>query len=55
MNGDSGHEHDDVLYIAFPGSVDDTVHEHANWAAGSLDGFESTIEEVGDRLIASLS
>ena len=54
MNGDSGHEDDDVLYIAFPGSIDDTVHKHAKWAAGSSDDFESSIEEVGDRLIARL-
>jgi hypothetical protein len=54
MNGDSGHENDDVLYIAFPGSVQDTVHKHANWAARSLDDFEGSIEVVGDKLIASL-
>jgi hypothetical protein len=54
MDGDSGHEGDDVLYIAFPGSVEDTVHKHTNWAAGSLDDFESSIEGVGDKLVARL-
>jgi hypothetical protein len=52
MNGDSGHEDDDVLYIAFPGSVEDTVHKHANWAARSFDDFESSIGAVGNKLIA---
>jgi hypothetical protein len=54
MSGDSGHEDDDVLYIAFPGSTGDTVHKHANWAAGSFDDFEGSIEGVGDQLIARL-
>jgi hypothetical protein len=54
MNGASGHEEDDILYIAFPGSVDDTVHKHANWAAGSLDDFEGSIEEVDGRSVQQL-
>ena len=54
MNGSNGHDENDVLYIAFPGRVADTVNKHANWSAKNFDDFESSISAVGDRLIVRL-
>ncbi|CZT20497.1 related to chitosanase precursor [Ramularia collo-cygni] len=51
INGGAGHDENDVLYIAFPGSVADTVHKHAKWNAKSFDDFETSIESTGDKLI----
>lgn len=55
ITGDNGHDQDDVMYIAFPGSVSDTVHKHADWAAKDFDAFESCISATGDELIERLS
>jgi hypothetical protein len=55
IDGDNGHDKNDVLYIGFPGSVADTVYKHANWAAKSFDDFESSIKAMGDDLISTLS
>jgi hypothetical protein len=54
MNGDNGHSENDVLYIGFPGSVSDTVKQHANWGAKNFEDFESSIKDVGDKLAARL-
>lgn len=54
MNGNNGHSPEDVLYIAFPGSVADTVEKNANWDAKSFADFEPSIQEVGDRLVKKL-
>ena len=55
VNGNSGHDQDDVLYIAFPGSIADTVYKHANWAAKSFGDFEASIKTTGDKLVGKLS
>ena len=55
INGNSGHDQADVLYIAFPGSVADTVHKHAHWSAKNFTDFEDSITSTGDSLIAKLS
>ena len=55
IDGDSDHDAEDVLYVGFPGSVADTVHKHANWAAKSFDDFESSIKATGDKLVGTLS
>ena len=54
INGNNGHSGTDVLYIAFPGSIADTVKKRADWAAQNLDDFEATILDTGNELIAKL-
>ena len=55
INGDMGHDQNDVLYIAFPGSVADTVEKNADWAATSFDDFENSITAKGNQLITRLT
>lgn len=54
INGNAGHGENDVLYIAFPGSVDETVQTDAAWDSKSFDDFESSISDKGDQLIQRL-
>lgn len=54
MNGNNGHSPNDVLYIAFPGSVADTVEKKADWGTKSFKDFEASIRDVGDRLVKRL-
>ncbi|KAK3648346.1 hypothetical protein LTR56_007463 [Elasticomyces elasticus] len=54
IDADNGHAADDVLYIAFPGSRNETVNERAAWGAASVEAFERSISEMGDRLIGRL-
>jgi hypothetical protein len=55
MNGDSGHDTNDVLYIAFPAIGDDTLVEQADWGAKNFEEFEATISATGDLLVSKLS
>lgn len=55
ITGNSGHDAADVLYIAFPGSVANTVHKHAHWSAKSFQDFEDSISSTGDSLVSKLS
>ena len=55
MNDNNGHPQDDVLYIAFPGSVADTVKQHAHYAATSYSDFEASIQDLGNQLVAKLT
>lgn len=55
VNGNNGHDETDVLYIAFPGSIADTVHKKANWAAQNYNDFEASILDTGNTLIKKLS
>lgn len=55
IDGDHGHDKNDVLYIGFPGTVGDTVYKHATWAAKNFDDFESSIKAMGDDLVSKLS
>ena len=55
INGNNGHTPNDVLYIAFPGSVADTVEKLANWSAESFDEFEPSILGLGNELIEVFS
>lgn len=50
MNGNNGHGEDDVLYIAFTGG-DAVPGKKANWAAKNYNDFESSIKDMGDKLI----
>ncbi|KAF6838249.1 fungal chitosanase [Colletotrichum plurivorum] len=51
MNGNAGHEANDVLYVAFIG--DDAVpgQNGANWNASSFDEFQSSISDLGNKLV----
>ena len=55
VNGNSAHDETDVLYIAFPGSIADTVHKHADWATQDFDKFEESISDLGNKLIQKLA
>ena len=55
ITGNDGHDQDDVLYIGFPGGIDDTVNTQAHWAARNFDDFEASIKEIGDRLVKRIS
>ncbi|KAG9252431.1 putative chitosanase [Emericellopsis atlantica] len=53
VNGNSGYDGQDVLYIFFTG--DDAVPgEQADWQADSSDAFQDSLQTIGDRLIANL-
>jgi hypothetical protein len=54
MTGDNGHDPDDVLYIAFPGSDAVPGANGADWAAANYAAFESSITALGDTLIARI-
>ncbi|KAI1877957.1 uncharacterized protein JN550_000139 [Neoarthrinium moseri] len=51
VNGNSGHDEDDVLYIAFPGSDAVPGADGADWGAKSQADFASSIQSLGDKLI----
>lgn len=51
INGDSGHEQRDVLYIAFPGSDAVPGRNGAKWNARSYNEFANSISGLGDKLI----
>lgn len=51
MTGDSGHDGDDVLYIAFNGTDAVPGSSGADWAAGSYEDFESSITTLGNKLL----
>ena len=53
INGDSGHEPHDVLYIAFEGTAA-VPGSKANWKATSRTVFENSLASVGDALVAKL-
>ena len=43
------------MYIAFPGTISETVNKNADWGAKSFNDFENSIEDLGNRLIEKLS
>ncbi|KHN99374.1 chitosanase [Metarhizium album ARSEF 1941] len=51
VNGNAGHDGNDVLYIAFAGKDAVPGASGAKWNAKSYDEFESSITALGDRLI----
>ncbi|KAK3934971.1 family 75 glycoside hydrolase [Diplogelasinospora grovesii] len=54
VNGNSGHDQNDVLYIAFTGSGAVPGADGANWAASNYASFESSIQSLGDSLVAKI-
>ncbi|KAI4278071.1 MAG: hypothetical protein LQ337_001294 [Flavoplaca oasis] len=53
INGNSGHDESDVLYVAFTGE-DALPGPRTKWDAKDFKEFEDSIEEVGNRLIERL-
>ncbi|GJN70713.1 chitosanase [Purpureocillium lilacinum] len=51
INGNAGHDENDVLYIAFPGKDAVPGARGAKWNAQSYDDFERSIAGLGDTLI----
>ncbi|KAK6082884.1 fungal chitosanase [Seiridium cupressi] len=51
MNGNNGHETNDVLYIAFPGKNAVPGADGAAWSARTWVDFHESIATLGDRLI----
>ncbi|KAL2129771.1 hypothetical protein VTI74DRAFT_7323 [Chaetomium olivicolor] len=51
VDGNTGHDQTDVLYIAFPGKDAVPGADGANWGATSWQAFESSIEGLGNKLI----
>jgi hypothetical protein len=54
MNGNNGHDDNDVLYIAFPGRDAVPGVKGALWTAAEYDAFEDSITALGDELIARI-
>ncbi|OHE92055.1 fungal chitosanase [Colletotrichum orchidophilum] len=51
VNGNSGHDDNDVLYIAFTGNDAVPGASGANWTASNYEDFQSSITNIGNRLI----
>lgn len=51
VNGNSGHDETDVLYIAFSGADAVPGADGADWNAGSAVDFENSLANLGDRLV----
>ncbi|KZL85792.1 fungal chitosanase, partial [Colletotrichum incanum] len=52
INGNSGHDDNDVLYIAFTGSDAVPGADGAAWNASTYEAFASSITDIGNKLIA---
>lgn len=51
INGNSGHDDNDVLFIAFPGHDAVPGKNGAKWNARSYNEFANSISGLGDKLI----
>ncbi|KAI1371069.1 glycoside hydrolase family 75 protein [Hypoxylon crocopeplum] len=51
ITGNNGHDENDVLYLAFPGSDAVPGKNGAKWDAKNYSEFEQSIESLGDKLI----
>ncbi|PNP44113.1 hypothetical protein TGAMA5MH_04398 [Trichoderma gamsii] len=54
INGDNGHDQDDVLYIAFTGFGAVPGARGAQWNAQDYTDFENSISALGDSLVARI-
>ena len=54
MNGNNGHDQNDVLYIAFTGSKAVPGANGAAWNAQSFDQFHNSITGLGNSLVAKI-
>ncbi|CAI6099512.1 unnamed protein product [Clonostachys chloroleuca] len=55
VDGNTAHDEDDVLYIAFTGSEAVPGASGAKWNAQSFSEFESSVQSLGDKLIQRIS
>ncbi|KAH6952616.1 fungal chitosanase of glycosyl hydrolase group 75-domain-containing protein [Fusarium avenaceum] len=55
INGNNGHDEDDVLYIAFPGSDAVPGEDGADWKAKNFKDFEASLSSVGDELVKRIN
>ncbi|MBE3045377.1 glycoside hydrolase family 75 protein, partial [Candidatus Bathyarchaeota archaeon] len=55
ITGNSGHDEDDVMYIAFVGEDAVPGARGADWSAKSYESFEKSIEERGDMLVERIN
>ncbi|EAW11904.1 glycosyl hydrolase family 75 chitosanase csnB [Aspergillus clavatus NRRL 1] len=53
LDGDHGHDANDVLFIGFTGK-DAVPGSKANWKAKNAKDFENSIKSIGDKLVAGL-
>ncbi|KAM0327181.1 hypothetical protein ACHAQA_006313 [Verticillium albo-atrum] len=51
VNGNSGHDDNDVLFIAFKGEDAVSGADGADWAAANATVFQRSITELGDKLV----
>ncbi|KAF4848407.1 Endo-chitosanase [Colletotrichum siamense] len=51
VNGNQGHDENDVLYIAFTGQDAAPGANGANWSASTSAEFSSSIDQLGNRLV----
>lgn len=54
INGNQGHDQNDVLFIAFPGKEAVPGPNGAKWDAQSFNEFENSITALGNKLVAKL-
>jgi hypothetical protein len=54
VNGNSGHDENDVLYIAFPGTDAVPGKNGAKWNVQNYSAFESSLQTLGNKLVARL-
>lgn len=55
LSGKNGHSAEDVLYIGFTTGAAVPGPNGAEWAANDTQTFESSIKDLGDRLVGSLA
>jgi len=54
VNGNAGHDVDDVLYIAFTGAQAVPGSGGADWSARNYNDFQKSIEKLGDSLVSKI-
>ncbi|KHO00593.1 chitosanase [Metarhizium album ARSEF 1941] len=54
LNGNNGHDAQDVLYLAFPGAKAVPGKDEADWRANSTMAFMDSIKDLGNKLVAQL-
>ena len=54
VNGNKGHDANDVLYVAFTGKGAVPGAKGADWGAGSVEEFQASVRELGERLVAGI-
>ncbi|KAI0595109.1 fungal chitosanase of glycosyl hydrolase group 75-domain-containing protein [Biscogniauxia sp. FL1348] len=55
VNGNSGHDEADVLYLAFAGKDAVPGKDGVDWAAKDRDAFQASLAKFGDKLVKGLA